>query len=757
MAKLGKRLLLVLIMTTVGYLTVTVFARTIPFYTSDAFPIQENILDNTFFSSNQFTQADDLTAVDNFLDVPSGYQLVGETASYQLYMEETSYAIRVVNKEDGFIYGSSMGSLGEDLDNFNTKWEGIVNSVVTLDYYSYNDTTGVYTTEQESLLQDETSHSDYTMIENGFSANLYFGESGISLSIDVYLEGDYLVVDIPNESISEGDTFKLKSVMVYPFLGAVYGDSVPGYIMVPDGSGALIRYQAIDVNTDIYQFKYYGLDTSVQIPITNQPILAFPVSGMVLGINQHGFISIVESGAENASLVVSPAKRNLKYYYTYNQFVYRSLYQTPLSESEAENSSGRLVIEDNINSCDVRMKYQFLAGDEANYIGMANAYQDYLLASNLVQDQVNSTDNVHIFLDVIGSESKNGFIFDEYIKMTTIPELQQIIESLVSKGIQPMTVYKGYTGDGFTSSGMSDTSVSNKLGGEAALNELMDYLDSVGLELYLYTDPMSVYEDGHFSLYNDIARRVNQNLLMEYGYTKLIYYATTESLIRSLDTSIDKLSKQNVLHFAVGTVGNTLYSDYTDAANPLDRSEIRSILIDYFNTLDQSTLLYQSNDYLLRYTDSYLMTPMSSSRYRIYTDTVPFVPYVLSGVLEKYSPYQNFVSASNVELLKLIDYGVYPTYLITYESAYALQKTELQSIYSSSYTTWQTRIESDFLFLQEGLESIVDARVVNRIVEDLGVYTITYDNGVKIIINYTSNTVAVGSNNIEPQSYKVVV
>ncbi|MDD3477319.1 MAG: DUF5696 domain-containing protein, partial [Candidatus Izemoplasmatales bacterium] len=316
---------------------------------ADELPVSSS-LDDTYLSSNQFTQADDLSVVDNFLNVPVSYILVGDNAYYSLYMEEGSYAIRILNKADGFIYGSSISTKDQDLEYFNTTWEGIVNSAVTIKYYSYNDTTGVYTSIEESFLKSASSSSTYELVDNGFLAHLYFGDSGISLDLLVYLSDNALVVEIPNDSIQDGETYKLRSIKTYPFLGAVFGDSIPGYIFVPDGSGALIRYQAIDVQTDIYEFRYFGQDDAVQTAISNQAILSFPVSGMVQGINQHGFLAIVEDGAAHASLVVSPAKNNLKYYYTYNEFLYRSLYQTPLSESQAASGTGRLVIEDAINS-----------------------------------------------------------------------------------------------------------------------------------------------------------------------------------------------------------------------------------------------------------------------------------------------------------------------------------------------------------------------------------------------------------------------
>ena len=751
-----KKLMIITIIMIFGMLSYSVLAFTEHNYEADIIPIQDNLLDETFLSSNQFTQTDDLTVVDNFLDVPVSYIQVGESDSYILYMEEESFAIRVVNKIDGFVYGSSISTLDENLNNFNTTWEGIVNSCVTIKYYSYNDSTGIYTTIEESFLKSPDSTFTYELIEDGFVVNLTFGESGITLQLRVYLTDDYLVVEVRNDSITEGDTFKLRSVKTYPFLGAVYGNTIPGYILVPDGSGALIRYQDIDVNSNIYEFRYYGQDNSIQNALEREPILSFPVSGMVHGINQHGFISIVEDGAEFAKLTVSPAKRNLKYYYSYNEFVYRSLYQTPLSESQAQSSSGRLVIEDDTNTCNVVLKYKFLADSDANYVGMAKNYQAYLLEQNLIVDRVDDTSDVSIFLDVIASETKTGFIFDEYLEMTSLEDLRAILEDLNEQSIPSNVVYKGFSSDGLTSSGLVAGPLSKRLGTQSELTDLIQFTNTNDINLYFYFDPMMVYEDGSFNLYKDIARRINQNLFKEEGFTKDKYYITPERVAEVLGDSVNTLIKNNMELFAIGSIGNTLYSDYNNETNSIDRSEAIEFYQTMLEDIDQNMLLYQNNLYMLRYTDSYLLMPLTSSRYRIYTDTVPFSSYVLSGLLDVYSPYQNFSSSSKIELLKMVDYGVYPSYILTNETAYALQNTELKQIYSSSYTTWKSKISYDYDFIFEALDSIINASVVSRNYEDVGVYKISYSNGVDIYVNYTNDTITYPGFVIPPLSYKVV-
>jgi len=736
---------------------IPILADAISIHSNDILPYSNDILDETYLSSNQFTQADDLSVVDNFLSVPDTYLLLGENEYYYLYMEEASYAIRIVNKADGFIYGSSLSTLDEDLVDFNKTYEGIVNSAVSIKYYSYNDTTGAYTSVEESFLKSSLSTSSYERIQNGFMVHMTFGESGISLTLKVYLNGEYLEVEIPNDSISENDEFKLRSIKVYPFLGAVYGNTIPGYIFVPDGSGALVRYQEIDVLSDIYEFRYYGSDSSITSELSNEPILAFPISGMIHGINQHGFITIVEDGAEFASLVVSPAKNNLKYYYTYNDFLYRSLYQTPLSQSQVASASGRLVIEDQINSCNIDLKYQFLSGNDANYVGMANEYRNYLLNQQLVVDTIDDSTTSSIFLEVIASEIKNGFIFNQKEIMTDVQTLESMLQEL-SLSIASMTVvYKGFTNGGVTSAGLIYSGLDKTLGSRSELIQCIQAAESLNIDLYFYLDTMRVYNDASFNLYKDITQRINQSLKSSTGLTKTMYYITPERVKSAYLESVKKLIDNEISQFAVGSIGNTLYSDYQDVTATIDRSEAIKIYQSIFEETENQTILYQPNAYLLQYTDKYLMMPLSSNRYRLYSDTVPFMSYVLSGVMEKYAPFQNFSSASRTELLKMVDYQVYPSYIVTEKSAFYLQDTELKQIYSSSYSTWKSLIISDFQFVSEALQTVENASVISRVLKEVGIYLDTYSNGVQIYINYTNSDVLIDGFDITAQNYRVVI
>jgi len=755
--KLAKKLFITLLVSGVGLLGITASGRIKPSLKADVIVDENLVLDETLFRSNQFTQPDDLTPVANYLTIPDSFLLVGETADLKLYMEEGSYAIRVQNKHDGFIYGSSFLAKEEDTPNFGATYENYVDSAVTIKYYSYGASTGVYTTIDEAILSSDDTTSTYVLIENGYHASIQMGDSGIGFDLIVYLDNDKLQVEVPLESITENDTYKLRSIRIFPFLGAVYGNSIPGYIFVPDGSGALIRYQDIDVHQDIYELSYYGSDLGIRLESANEPELLFPVTGMILGIKQHGFMTMIEAGAPFASFVINPAKRNLKYYYSHNEFLYRSLYQAPTSESQASQGTGRQVIQEGLNACQVRMAYRFLLGEEASYVGMAKIYQDHLIEEGHLVPSLKSSGNTPIYLEIIGAESKKGFLFDETVILTDLDYIRMILNELSEVNPNLTVTLKGVFKGGFSKSGLENTRFELKLGSPADFSALISAYQESDVDLYFYLDPMKAYEKSSVSAYQDVSQRINRVLLQTEELTQTAFLIAPTRIAEIFNDNVVRLAKQEIHNIALGTIGNTLYSDYKDSDHEIDRQQALEIYQGMLADFEGDSLLYRPNLGLLSSVSRYLMTPMTTSNYRIYSDTVPFMALVFHGVIEAFAPFANFNANQQFSLLQMIDYGLYPAYLLTQASAYQLQDTELGQIYSSSYATWKDQIIADAAFISGALGTLTDQVVVDREVLTTGIYVSTYANQTKVYVNYTNQDYSSIDGVVLARNYRVVI
>lgn len=99
--------------------------------------------------------------------------------------------------------------------------------------------------------------------------------------------------------------------------------------------------------------------------------------------------------------------------------------------------------------------------------------------------------------------------------------------------------------------------------------------------------------------------------------------------------------------------------------------------------------LYGPNDYLFPYTGVYRDTPMAGNQDIFETDSVPFLQLVLSGHMRLIAPYANENFYSRTDLLKCMEYNVYPSFLLTEEPNGALSKTTLWTTSSSQFEQWE--------------------------------------------------------------------
>ena len=753
---LTKKLSLAAILLSAAFVSGAILAadRRVPADTLDG---GSAVLEATRFTSNQYTQTDDESVVDSSLTIPGTFALVGETDALQLYAESPNGAIRVVNKADGYVYGSSFDAALVPIPYFNTTWEGIVNSAAVIEYYSYNDTNGAYIVNEESFYTSPLTTMDYHPVDGGYELSVVYGESSIGLTIRVYVEGNYLHVEVPAESITEGDAFKLRSVKCFPFLGSVFGDSIPGYVFVPDGSGALIRYKPIDAVTDIYEFNYYGSDTGILRAAVEEPSINFPVTGMVHGIRQHGFVQIIEDGDAFATLVVSPAKNNLKYYYSYNKFVYRGTYRSPSSKADAASGAGQQVIEAGRNSCDVSVVYAFLSGEDADYVGMANAYQDYLVDVSGVARNTTTPGLVPALIELVGAEKSPGFLFDETVVMTSYAAAGAILSDLAAAIPALTVVYKGWSEGGYSAGGARYDRREAALGTQAELLDLIETYNRGNNALMLYADFVRVSDAGSYNVYRDVAQRIDTSLHTAQGLLRTWNYLSPARSATYLGGASERLAGWGASELALGSIGYLLYSDFRDAAVPVDRAEALAI---YREALAEGAMkhsVYRANAYLLAYANRYLAVPTTTSGFTIYTDTVPFVAILLAGLMEAYGPYANFFANRTEETLRSIDYGLLPSFILTEASAYRLNETELASLYSSSYDTWGDTVRDIYAEVSDVLSAFYGSRVASRRVPAPGVVATLYANGVTVYVNYTGSDYVEGPLTVPAQSSEAVI
>jgi hypothetical protein len=147
--------------------------------------------------------------------------------------------------------------------------------------------------------------------------------------------------------------------------------------------------------------------------------------------------------------------------------------------------------------------------------------------------------------------------------------------------------------------------------------------------------------------------------------------------------------------------------------------------------------------------------PISDSDY-IYTDqSVPFLSIALKGIMPMYGEYVNFEANEKEYFLKLVETGIYPSFYLTYENPSDLIYTNSSDVYTSQYSVYRSQILSYYEDLKNINSLTTGSLIVNHEVTDSGITVVTYDNGVKIYINYSDSDAVADGVKVAALSYVI--
>ncbi len=684
------------------------------------------------------------------ISVSPNAKRVMENERFVLDLNEDTMAIELTDKETGITTSSS-----QDYNEGNAIWNGFCQSGVTVEFY-----TGASTVTAMAPVASEDVSREIEYLDDGFNAAIKYNKYDFSMVISVRLTEDGLTVAVPGNSIKEGDSFFAGSIWLYPMLGSTYLGEKEGYMVIPEGVGATIdlsdnngkyrnpyskRIYGDNVGTDAAKTNSYGTPTA-----TEEEEITLPVFGMVYEDSAYGFLGIVTEGEYNARIVAYPNGVTTPYNFVTSQFMVRDIYT-----KQTAKVTGVPTFETKGDIRDLGIKYIFTEGDDADYIGLATAYRNYLLKENKL---IKGEDAFKIKLDVLGSDSAKWFVFDTVVPMTTVEDLRKITEDLVESGIKDLEiVYSGFEDGGITASYGDVPGFEGKLGSKKEIAELKEALNKDGIRLLLKKDFLLANPGRLYNTTKDIVKGIGQVIVEIPTYQKLyekLYYLTpvkTEELIEEFSKKYLKVSSD----VAIAGISDTLFSYYSAGAT-YERGEVADAYHDMLSNREFDVTAFESPAaYLFDCVDEYFEMSMTTSNYNFIKEEIPFVPTVIKGLIPYYGTAVNFEANETDYFLKLIEYGAYPSFLVTEESPMKLRNTNSSYIYTSEYEALKPKILKYEAEIGGVLKKVEGAAIVEHEVVYDGVKRILYDNGIEIYVNYSDSEYVSGEVHVPGKGYFV--
>ncbi len=698
---------------------------------------------------------------DAIIQKPNGvikeHTLIAENSSFELYFLEESLSIIVRDKSTGAIMESIVQ---EDDGKSNATWQSFMKSGIVLQVLKGINIVPTTVDVREAKKQ-------VTITENGFIANLTFDKYGIELQLRVSLGEEGIVVEIPNESIMENsEEYKIGEIYVYPFLGNTYLGERNGYMFIPDGNGALIYLEDNEGRFSSCFSQYvYGMNVGLEEAYTLSLLwdtfqtvneadkIMAPVFGMVHIDTKFGYLGIIESGDYSAKIEAYPNGAYTDYNWIGSKFILRQIYTQPTG-----NREGSIVtIQAKRNEFDIRVRYNFVEGENADYAGLANNFRNYLLETDSVKK---GQDDFKIRLDFLGIDKEPWMIFKKNVVMTTVDDIREIYADLLDYGVTDiMSIYKGWQKNGINAVPITKFKADKDIGGNKELTKLIKDTKDLGIDFYLYQDTLRVNPDlsnANFGIMKQITKRVYEEWAYKYVFEKFRYLTPTRSM-ENIEASMKSYSKNDVSNIALSGITNILFT-YTNKGIVYGRTNTADTYENaVLNINDELNLVMEKPLYYLwKYTDAIYDMPVSSSNYIFTDEEVPFLSIALKGIIPMYAEYTNFEANKQEFFLQLIEMGINPSFYITYEDPSKLQYTFSSDIYSSKYSVYKDAITTYYNELKEVNEKVKGSYIIDHNQYANGVTVVTYDNGVKVYVNYNTNaTVLVDGYEINPMSYKV--
>lgn len=660
-----------------------------------------------------------------------GYQAVLDNGRYRLWLEPTTSRIEVEELASGKRWRSNPS----ESDLIGEKVKGIL--LTNLQSPFYFEFTKVGKTQRDiTNTMDAGPTIDYAVKGGTLQATYTFDKFGIKLSLQYTLTEHGLVAAIPSEGIVEAGDRRMLSLNLLPFFGAAPEDAKDGYQFVPDGPGGLIyfdRERTIGGDKNYIQ-PVYGMEISNYIfsEAQREPI-GYPVFGMKEG--GQAFAAIIAQGEMTALIKAQPAGGVSSFHSSNAEFVYRQEYSKRLSRLSAPVT---LIQEERIKQ-DRVVEYRLLTGQNADYVGMANAYRDYLTETNQLTKRLDPVGDIPLELTLLGGNARKTTLSTDYIPTTTFEQANEIVTRLVEDGVGQLRV----TYDGWRSNGELNTgerfAVEKKLGGADGLERLAGQLKMLGVDTFrldanlLWT---ANSRTGELARSGGV-RGIDGSVYNDSGSFMLTPLQGVPLAVQWWEA----MRKLGVTGVSFSRFGQTVYRDYNED-KPLEREDTAGLYGGLFRKLggDQANVAAQrANAYALAGVDYIGSLTLDSNHDFIVDETVPFFPMVIHGYVTYSGRPGNLRDLYKEEQLKAVEYGAIPSFLITYDSPRLLKDTWTEGLYSSEFKMWEQRIKEEVALFQQLAPVLHQQMVGHKRVRD-DVYATTYEDGTVVEVDYRSGT-----------------
>lgn len=421
-----------------------------------------------------------------------------------------------------------------------------------------------------------------------------------------------------------------------------------------------------------------------------------------------------------------------------------------------------------------------LHGDEANYVGMANALRSYMINTGDLVKNESADKNIPLFLENFGSikttQKVLGFPVTENTQLTTFDQSIKMLTELKEAGVSNITLkLTGWYNGGMEHTVPSKLKVQKAIGGEKGLTALRDYAQANDVSLYPdleFTYVMKDTSGDGFNYKDDAIRTVDNRAASHRVYNALyqtfekddMLIVNAEKMLRLYDKVREKYNKFVIGGLSVASLGSDLSSD-NDEDNIMTREEAKASISELLSRMREdgnSLMLSGGNAYTFKYADKITDLPLDSSRNIYTTEAVPFLGILLHGLVDYTGTAINLDGDFDYSVLKCIENGASPYFILSYTDEDVDNTSELKNFkefskyYSIKYNIWKNDLIETYRTLNDALSDVRDCTISQHERLSENVVKVGYSNGKTFILNYGTADYDYEGTSVAPLGFIVV-
>lgn len=575
------------------------------------------------------------------------------------------------------------------------------------------------------------------------------------------IEDDHFSAQILTSGIVEYGTNTIKSISLLPFFGAG-GRDEDGYMLVPDGSGALIYYNNERLEASTFSKALYGFDSGTSDrQIGGSALSIFTVLSEnaplpVFGANQgdHGYLAVISQGSARATISADVAGKYTSYNTVWSAYSFRTMGTVRQIQKDGSDLAVTVAEKTLETWQDYEVDYYFLDGGRASYADMATKYRSLLLEEGGLAKRVEGGD-IPLYLDLYGYIRKQksflGLPVQAGITMTSFADAEALMDTLEEGGVSSVVMkYSYWARNTFFDRIPLVTDPDSRVGTKTELSALAKRLEENGGELYLGADLLNIYKTGRGITQTDgVLQSVANTVQRQYAFRRDTamtdsrynpWYLLRPTLIRETYAGfLEKLAKAGYNRLAADGLGSMLYSELGTGGTGRSQAllNVRETAKDLSEGLD-GLLLDGANGYAAAYATHVIGAPAGCSRYDLEDESVPFWQLVFHGYVSYSLPAMNHSSSPSAYLLTALEYGAAPLYSLVGENADELLSSRMDTLYSADPANWTGVMAAQYRQLNTALkEAKTSAMTGHEILSD-DLRRTDYENGLTVYVNYGS-------------------